>query len=34
MRSRSPPFKGRGWGWGLYILYAEIVRDPTPGPSP
>ena len=32
--SRSPPFKGRGWGWGLYILYAEIVRDPTPGPSP
>ena len=32
--SRSPPFKGRGRGWGLYIPSAEQVRDPTPGPSP
>ena len=34
VRSHSPPFKGRGEGWGLYILYAEIVREPTPNPSP
>ena len=32
MRSRSPPFKGRGWGWGLYIFNRQEVTDPTPAP--
>ena len=28
--SRSPPFKGRGWG--LYYPVDEEVTDPTPAP--
>ena len=28
----SPPRKGRGQGYGLYIIHSQDVRDPTPTP--
>ena len=31
-RSSSPPLKGRGQGWGLYIIDAQDGRDPAPTP--